>query len=140
MRRRNYGILAACLFILAGVVVLYWPKGKLDLGLRHSQKIYDLGTGKAGSELKRSVRVWNLGLRPVTIEGVSACCGASAELRGGKSKVVGPFRSAVIDVKIYVPGEEGSSLKSIELSMSRGQKRSFDYLVFQYYSSGKAAG
>ena len=139
MRRLGFTILLACLLILAGAATLYWPKGKLDLGLYHAQKMYDLGEGQPGKALKTSVRLWNLGLKPVTIEEVSACCGSDAKLRGGaKKKSIRPLCSAVVDVEIFIPSEKGSSTKSIEINMSRGKEHSFDYLVFQYYSPGKA--
>ena len=136
--RRGSSAFLACLLVLAGAAILYWPKGKLDLGIYHAQKMYDLGTGKPGGTLNSSVRLWNLGLNPVTIEEVSACCGSEAKLRGGvKSKTIRPLCSAVVAVEIYIPYEKGSSTKSIEINMSRGKEHSFDYLVFQYASPGE---
>ena len=137
--RCRVGVFLACLLILVGVAVLYWPKGKLDLGLYHAQKMYDLGTGKPGGTLKSSVRLWNLGLKPVTIEEVSACCGSKANLHGGeKKKTIKPFCSAVIDVEIFVPEGVASSTKSIEINMSRGKENGFDYLIFRYGSPGES--
>lgn len=137
--RRGFSAFLACLLILAGAAVLYWPEGKLDLGLYHAQKIYDLGIGKPDGTLKSSVRLWNLGLKPITIEEVSACCGSEAKLHGGlKRKTIYPLCSAVVDVKIYVPVKKISSTKTIEINMSRGKEHSFDYLVFKFYSLGKS--
>lgn len=127
----------ACLLALAGVAILHWPKGKLDLGLYHAQKTYDLGVGKPGDLLKSSVRLWNLQMKPVTIE-ANACCGSKVEFHGGgKKRTIQPFSSTVVDAGVYVYEERGNMTKPIEFSISRGKEQSFDYLMFQYYSPGK---
>lgn len=139
MLRRNLVILTSCLLVIAGIAMLIWPKYKLELGLRTTKEVFDLGAGKPGGKLESSARIWNMSLSPVRIDEIRACCGSTAGFHNGKkSMTLPPFGSALVDVSILVSPQTEKQIKSIEIDISKGKEKSFTWLMFQYSSADKS--